>query len=232
MKTNKFLAAVLAAIVLSATFAGCTKKDEPPVAEEHHGLTMPTNIWFDGSDDSVSRANPRQAIINEINISRSMSRSEHQENGNNFVANRISEITEFYFPVLEIPEFELIRISMGSAGFIFHYAPIDKSVVCPYYYDEIGIEVKISRPDFELPRTFEQFVEINGLLLTADGFAYDEWSNLCAIDGEINGVHFTVTSSQAFADYELLRDIALQIIDTAELVDVEQELEVLRQSES
>ena len=192
---------------------------------EYDVFSAPIVIRFD--DVAKSRDNPLKAILDEVNISREMSKAEHDSYGN-YHSNKITELEEFYFPVLEIDKFELTGIAIDAAGFGYFYTPINRDN--DYHHLDSGIELRIGRPDYVYTTTFEEKVKINNLEIKEDGFAYHEWTEFCAVCGEINGVWFDITANISFADYEYLRDIALQLVKNAKLVDVKQELDVMRKN--
>ncbi|MCL1867080.1 MAG: hypothetical protein FWF82_06690 [Oscillospiraceae bacterium] len=224
MKIKKTLIAILVTAVLFATLAGCARN-------ESDGIVAPISIDLDKNSeysDISDRANPLDAIIFKIDTSHRMSKAEHNSYGN-YKTHKIPELTEFYFPNLEIDEYEFVQITIDRGGFGYHYAPIKRGE--EYFHFKGGIDVVLGRPDYkDEPMTFQESAKMNGFELTEDGFIYDESSNYCGVYGEIDGTHFRVTASDSFADYEYLRDIALRLVKSAELVDVKHELDVLRKS--
>jgi hypothetical protein len=78
----------------------------------------------------------------------------------------------------------------------------------------------------------EQAREQGWGVLTDEGMVYDDSPFGGSIYAQIGNTWFSIVDYEAMFDYEFMRDVALRVIETSEPVDVEQELDRIRQSES
>ena len=241
MKNNQIISILLIAI-LTITAAGCAETaptesdvaqlnqektdevldyEEEPVPHVDTALIM----WLDEVDDIKSE------LINEIENLR-------KAGGD---IDKISEITKFYYPVIEMDGFELFCFSVDEAGFVYYYASIDpdkKENVFKageyFFSDKTDIEIIIERPESRLfdgddiIDYLKELAEIDNVSLTEDNFVHTSQYN--SIFGQIGDTIFRITVPDKMNDYETLRDLANQLIKSAELVNVQQELDVMRNS--
>jgi hypothetical protein len=227
MKANKLLTLTLSAVTATALLVGCGGKDDVTI---EHSRAVGTTLFVSENGDL------REAITNEIEMARTMNRNELERNSNasNHDVNRVAEITEFYFPSIEIEGFELHNAAIFDSTLIFTYAPLnttrDVVSIVP------TIRIFVGRPEWDRKQggdifhdTVRESVESGFGRLTESGMMYAEDGLIFARLGDTT---LRIDVPAELNRYEFLRDIALQIIDTAELVDVEQELEVLRRNES
>jgi hypothetical protein len=148
----------------------------------------------------------------------------------------LSGLTEFYFPNVRINGFELWWAEVTPAEIWYHYAPInpdeallnDEGVYEWCHYS--GILIRMARADVT------DFYPLLGAPLREvmleladytprpegelkDGFLYlPGWNSIM---GKLDGTRFEVRMPANLNDYDFLRDIAQQVIETAELVRVD-----------
>ena len=225
MKTRNLLGAAVAAAMLLAMFGGCRENAISPLnrADEPipcSSLIAPISIRGREIKDFKS------AIIGEINVSRSMSREEHQAYSN-YEALMISEISEFYFPNVEIDGYKLIAVDVFGGVIIFYYVPLE---VEPYH-DEFFMDssspivIHVRRQDNDIDVfgvATEQAAREGWGRLTEDGMLYA--AKHASIDARMGDTSVRIDVPEKLNSYEYLRDLANQVIKTAELVDVEREL--------
>jgi len=241
MKIKKTTTILVVITTLLATFGGCSKindnetynpeqstsyvesvqhsdqKDEPlPEA-----CIAPLTIWRTEGKDLV------EELINEINFSRAMTEEQRRENGN-YTLNGISEIEEFHRPI-KIDGFELFLILVGERGFAYYYAPVGQQRTQGRHdvsYDsDIRISIGKRAQDISGVDWLKEVARVNeGAILTEDNFVF--FQNQEAIAGYVGEDSFTIMVPDKLSNYEYLRDLAWQVIKTAELVNVEQELAV------
>jgi hypothetical protein len=172
----------------------------------------------------------RAEIISELSISRT------EEYLATHTMNNISKIREFYIPQ-KIDEFELFNVMIGAISFAYSFAAknLDAGrngdyVIC---YDT-GIEIVIQRPetitDFaDAADYLREIAQANNFLYTNDGFVFtDRNIALNSIWGQIGDTIFVIRAPKSF-DYNRLRSLALDLISTAELVNVDEEIGRLAQ---
>jgi hypothetical protein len=139
----------------------------------------------------------------------------------------LSEITEFYHPRVEIDGFELFGVTILGSVFDYHYAPPgltdDSIVVSIVRSDAVFGNVPASPTIEDLAEAFSGEIR-SGLVYRDDGDSF-------AVVDLLGDTWFFIQVFDKSNDFEFIRDIAARLVNTAELVDVEQELEVLRQSE-
>jgi hypothetical protein len=215
MKTRKVFLAIFV-VTIAILLSGCNNESDTPTYQGRiAGIVV----------ESIENGDFRGAIIQEIHTARSMSVAEFRNNGN-YEAHRIAETTEFYFPHIEIEGLELRKVSMFNSTLVYFYAPLDASEVELSLGLAPSIEVFLDRPDYlreqgitELFR--ESLVESvsSGFGIETDsGMMYSEKHALILAPFGDGSVRIDVT--EHFNRYETLRDIAQQVIDTAELVRV------------
>jgi len=252
MKKNKYIFAITIAIsLLLITFCGCEAvnekiktSNENEAIEENTGVGCFTEMRL----LDVKNQGFKQTIIDEIIVSNSMTEEEHKGYGN-YRSNRISEITSFYLP--EIDGYEMVGVTIYASLFEYHYGPIEEvrdfkarwdwetitEEERAWIYPPAGLSVLIERPDSEYinpsnPLTgFDQ--ENDGDIVSNENnlrHSYNEkYGRIAASLGDLR---LTVNAYNEFNNYDTLRNLALQVIETAELVNVEHELELMRQGDN
>jgi hypothetical protein len=210
----------VAAIMLSVfVLSGCAAYKEsaphsaPEAFDEERIARSVASVVINLEDAEISDFTA--AIIGEINTSRSMSEAEHRDHGN-YRSNKIPEITEFYSPI-EIEGFVLSSVSISEHGFAYYYYPVDMDKDATLFFHHIGIEIVIERlKSRAVLATLTEIATVNNSTLTEDGFVYDPGNILAPIDDAI----FRISIPVSLDTPDFLRDLALQVIETAELVTV------------
>jgi hypothetical protein len=192
-----------------------TKTAEPVVAPPLNPSVM---LW----SDEIANRDFKAAIVDEVRVSRTT--------GVNCIS-KTSEINEFYFPA-KINRFELVAVSFDEAGFSFSYTPSEKARSYAFYSRDTDIQVVIGRPQHmtsshrNIYERFDAAVEGNNMTLIGDNIAY-------AGDGDIFGIIgdtiFRISAPIGMRDQETLVALALDLISTAELVNVDEEIGRLAQ---
>jgi hypothetical protein len=203
---------------------GTQTNDVEATSERNRSYTIaPETFWL----DSIADRNFKTAIVGNLDSSR-------LANDNADSLNNISEVHNFYLPQ-KIAEFELYCVSIGEAGFVYYFSPPnDRTKKAGQYFfsHDTDIEIIIERPearhiDYINMNGIEYLREIavaNNLTLTEDGFLYcDNFFSHNLIDGQIGNTIFSIRAPKSF-DYERLRSLARELISTAELVNVDEEI--------
>jgi hypothetical protein len=222
MKTRKVFLAIFAMSII-ALLSACSVENAPNAANisernEPHITIGGVSVYADTDGDF------RSAIVNEIHATRSMNTRELQANGNHS-ANRIAEITEFYFPPAEIVGFELRRVIMSESSFGFSYIPEEESNVSAAEYTE-EIRVVIRRGEWYKEQNIDIFLtwveqaqnESWGRLTECGNMLYSEKHSL--IVARMQDTTIRIDVPPELNTFEFLRDLALQVIETAELITV------------
>ena len=137
-------------------------------------------------------------------------------------------MTEFYYPHVEIKGYILRHVAVWEGAYVYMYAPVGAAENL-----NIGIgspeaiQIFITRPEYYYEHygrsAQESFYEtlyanFNDAILTEDDMIYfEKWGFLLALMADTQ-VQIRVPSHRNSYDY--LRDLARQVIDTAELVKV------------
>ncbi|MDR2532136.1 MAG: hypothetical protein LBC82_04765 [Oscillospiraceae bacterium] len=246
MKNKKIVFPVIIVMtVLIVVLCGC-KSRNPEVNNETQvfenptdnnevlsvGLPTPTIIC------NVEGRDFKKEIIDKVITSRSENIGEYQEE-NNYDVNRISEITEFFFPTVEIDGFKLHSVFVTETTFRFMYAPFEIDDDFEVLIGSEGlIIISLRRNEWYAARNvLDHFndevkqAQAQGWgHLTEDDMLYDaEFGNITAKIGETS-IHIDVP--RELGNYEFLRNLALRTIETIELVDVQAEIDIIRQSEN
>jgi hypothetical protein len=153
---------------------------------------------------------------------------------------RLSEVEAFYVPPFEIAGFRMFGVSLSDQSFIFHYALIDvlnsvdlRSIPDTGFHlsealpSEYRMRILIDRPEssgrnVDAATDLKNASEANSNPFTEDNFLYlgaggigregDLW-------GQIGENHvLRITASGRFSSYRFLRDLAFEVIRTAEFV--------------
>jgi hypothetical protein len=152
-----------------------------------------------------------------------------------YLDNNISDISKFYcLENLEIDGYKLYSVNISRGVFLFRFAPVEKLEGDPDYIfvDDSFIPIQIER--FERHNTsldpledvLEEFQRRGQGVLTEDDMVYVEKSGyIFARLGDtifnIRVPYFDVLDPDKSANYEILRDLAFQVIEAAELVQAE-----------
>jgi predicted small secreted protein len=209
----------------------------------------PVTLWF--GTDFIDSVDLKSDIINVISESQIMNRN--SEVYGNISEHRVAEITDFYLPNIEIAGFELINASIYKGGFEFSYEEIDSlssyrrvqlTIIrtdahennppptasiedIAKFFGNAEIKVRTDAHENNPPPTasIEGIAELFGNAEIKEGFVYIKGSNMNEIMGRLDKTWFHIYVPSSFS-FEDSRDIAQQVINTAELVDVAHELEV------
>ncbi|MDR2532137.1 MAG: hypothetical protein LBC82_04770 [Oscillospiraceae bacterium] len=239
MKIKKCILSAFVFMAISfAFFCGCQSakvndKNTTPFLpekeetyEEHNdpvpiGDPAPLTIWIEKGTDF------KEKIIEHINIAKNP--NENNDIYNVYPSNRISNLTEFYLSI-KIIDFELFCVSISEYGFIYYYAPVEKLRQREEYSfsNTDGVEIVIERSDSKIPTNLNKIAQGNSKL-TDDNFVYDGNNQIW---GQIRDTVFRITVPNNLNNYEFLRDLAFRLIETSEVVDVQAEIDIIRQSEN
>jgi len=136
----------------------------------------------------------------------------------------IFNISEFYFPAIDIDGFELYNVLVVTSGFGFNYHPADEPDKDMAYHSGDSIAIWIDRPEYftdydHLKSWMEQCEEQNINFLLENGLMYvPRWNTVM---GQIDDICFTIRVPDNLNDFDFLRGLCLEMIDTAELVIIE-----------
>ena len=230
MKTKRTFFAIIIAIAMAlAALSGCSEtgneeinsfqsdtseEDSTEVREYGHAMKwveIPVDDEQDFEDEIID-------IIDEF-----QDMNEHDEEYDLYSHNEIDNISEFYcLDDLEIEGFKLYSSFITPAIFIYNFSLVDSTI------NDGSICIDILRPEqfpgvdlFE--EAVEEFQEKGQGHVTEDDMLYIEEAGL--LIARLNDTILEIQTTTQLRNYEFMRDIALQIIETATPVDVEQELE-------
>jgi hypothetical protein len=180
--------------------------------------------------NEIAESDFKTTIINEFNVSRSATENDMHR------ANKISEINEFYFPA-KIDRFNLLNVAVDAGGFSYGFAPSERLNKTDDYYfcHTTDVLIIITRPYdvresgfSNMSERLENIARANGFALPEDGLVY------CCCAEDVFGflsesVSFRIQVPPSMASRDYLRSLALDLISTAELVNVDEEIGRLAQ---
>ena len=233
MKTKKNLLAIAFTIAISLTMltilTGCFK-----LGKEEINLSQSNNDDDEFSERGHKRRWIDVPIDEELNFEDEVIDiiDELDEMGTNdndydlYLDNDIREITKFYsLDNLEIDDYRLYSASITPSVFLFNFVLVDSDSI-----DDGSICIQIYRPEqFPGVDLFEdalkQIQETDTILeressyfLSEDGLLYEEAPRL--ISARLDDTFFSIQLSDGISSYEYMRDLAFQVIETAELIEV------------
>jgi hypothetical protein len=213
-KLMKTVVAMIVAILL-VLMSGCGEEEE--LAGRR---TAPLTIIIEGNNNFT------EEMIEQIDVSKN-SRSGDEDYWL-YSEHKISEISEFYsLDNLKIDGYEPYLVNIRGDSFLFKYTPQNGN---EHIFDA-DIMIGICRPEgwYGTSDPKEVFdVRINQAQeqgwgrLTEDGMIYSASLNDIAV--QIGKTLLSIRVPDEFDTYEYLRDLAFEVIKTAELIDVEREL--------
>ncbi|MDR2532135.1 MAG: hypothetical protein LBC82_04760 [Oscillospiraceae bacterium] len=181
----------------------------------------------------------KEELVNRINKYRTADEGSYEYSI--FTRNNLADIKDFYFPLLKIDGYELFCVEVTSISLVFYYAPLnpnkenlDKNGDYFFCYNS-GIEILIRRPEYvdafdPLKSITEQLNQSGISYLSKEDIIYVESKN--DVFSKIGNTWFSVKVPGELNTYEFLRNLALRTIETIELVDVQAEIDIIRQSEN
>jgi len=232
------LTAAMLCTLLLTILSGCANENNKTEKTQEYESACVAGITI----NNFKNKDLKIAIIDEINISNTMSEKERQEHGN-YRAHKISDIKEFYYPGIEIDGYELSNVELLGGVFSFYYSPIkpdseslDKNG--DYFFcHSTGIILSICRTDYKsddmtYPVTIEQLAkmykgEVKGDLIYVESL--EDYKQYNEVVGLLGDTWFNMYIPKS-VDFNTLPNIGRQLIKSAELVDVEHELDVMRNS--
>jgi hypothetical protein len=191
----------------------------------------PIAIWL----ADTANGDFRTAIVDEISTSRTLDEEQHRNFGN-YNAHKISDIKEFHYPPV-INGFELFCVTIGESAYIYYYSPpSDRPKIAGQYHfsPDTGIQIAIERPEARLfegtvTEHLREIARVNNMTFTEDGFVYSDCNTaLNRIEGQIGDTIFIIRTPKSF-DYNRLHSLARDLISSAELVNVDEEIARLGQ---
>jgi hypothetical protein len=149
---------------------------------------------------------------------------------------RLHDLTEFQIPNVRIDGFELYSTSVVSSSVSYEFAPLNSE-----WEFGNGIQITVTRTDATMVSpspcaTLEEvMLEVSNYTPSPNGeirngFLYlPGWNSIM---GTLGNTRFEVRVPTDLSDFDFLHDIAQQIVGNSERIDVAQEIDRIRQSES
>jgi hypothetical protein len=214
-----------------------THEAEETKGEGHQGRRYSVII------EKAEEISYKRAVVFEMNKAQLMTDKEHKLY-DDYKGVRISEIEEFYsLDNFKIGGFELYSTAIMGGVFIYHYAPINPPVEkldidgnYRFCYTS-GIQLQITRKDIyehyneKPPTTIKQvvkrFANIEDVEVEGELF-FGKATSFNRVGGLIGETWFDMHTPKSI-DLDSALQIGRDLIDSAELVNVQYELDVLRQ---
>jgi hypothetical protein len=227
MKILFVLSLAFSVMLLLFMFSGCaaTDDDAGDSLEESEtsfaGLPKPIAIGFGDELDSVGMRNELEELIRAAKTA-----NRGDENYALYSQNRVSDIEEFFFPMLPTSCYKLVGIGVLGGGISFSYVShdwvernnhsagnyvsvISKSIV----RSDAGLGDMPRSPSLEnIARVFRGEIR--------DGLVYRENEHLTTIAGLIGDTWFYMYIPAEFGNFETMRESVHHAVETAELVTV------------
>jgi hypothetical protein len=208
---KKFIALFLAGLIL---LAACGAEMPAINPENNEDDTEPSNcgssvppieLWV------ISTPNFKNELIKQFS-------SLHSASG----------VKGFYYPAIEFDGLELYYAEGGENALFFSFGPvgITKKAGSYHFSYETNVEIVIEIPENRhidyRDKDIDEYLRIiardNSYAFTEDGFVYKAGDSM--IMGGINGRTFRLEMPKHMTDYESLRDLAFEFIETAELITI------------
>ena len=147
------------------------------------------------------------------------------------LANNISQITNYYNPIIQFDEFELIGIDFsawgGHTGINYSFMPIGEPPLNFNPSNGIGIFIRFENLGGEMRDLMAPLVNQRGIPLTEDGLLYESRRGHREIVRQIENttIRMRITIPSDFGDYEFLRDFALSEFVPANIMCVDELIE-------
>jgi hypothetical protein len=208
--------------------------DDTTTAPPDHSATSPTTDPTEPDDEPhVSRRLPpfvihlgdlrgatsiRDALVEHIGISKAIAdgrmSADTVTDSYLYSDHRIAEITEFYFPTIEIDGFELSSVTIRGGEFSFRYTPIGDRA----FNIDTGVALRVTRTDAEfddVPNspTLEDLQKVFVDSRIADGLLFRATGEIVGVVGE---TWFTLITFPL--DNDAAIDIATRFAQTAERI--------------
>jgi hypothetical protein len=179
----------------------------PPLNFDH-GTPLPRLIR-----DEVVDGDFKKAVIDAISLAK--------ENPSSDCWNNLSGINSFYYPTVNIDGFELNMISITGGTLNFSYVPVGNRL-------NRGVSITIVRPEYievsasEYLREFVDSVKSQWREYTrGEGLVHTKHSN--QIVGAVGDLRFTIHVPDKMNNFDTLRELSQQLINTAELIVFEED---------
>jgi len=148
----------------------------------------------------------------------------HQSEDNSAIAmfseNKVSDITEFYTPII-IDNYSLMCVAISEYGFVYYYLPDNKSInEEKIFSNTFGIEIVIERRNMDVDDIVSylgKIAEENNYLIN-EGFLFNGENH---IYGQIGRTIFRITVPDDLNTYENLCNLALHLKQSAVIVNLE-----------
>jgi len=237
MKTKKIILAISVAMaILLALFCGCSDaiSTQTNTTQENDVVTQtPDKVISDCivviplTITSNNETNLSDELIKHVKAARTAGRGEEiiaDETGSLYSLNKISDINKFYnIESLKIDEYKLYNLEISSGVFNYLFLPTGRTAGENNILDnQDAIRVSInyhSENPFSIKELWEfrieQAVRDNSGYLTKDNMIYSEAYN--DIVAQMGDALLYITAPFGIADYEFLRDLAFQVIETEPL---------------
>ena len=232
MKSKRYILSIsIIIIIMIASLYGCSVAINEEIGDKvSDEINDEFEIHRDPAPVTIRLTNSKMKneLIQHIDVSKSSSRENAKFT--TYEANILESIKEFYSPP-RIDGFEMFIVSVNEYGFVYYYAPSEalKSKE-EYRFSNIdGIEIVIDRPESRDMNASDLLIDMahsNNMKITDDNFVYGEDNHIL---GKIGDSVFRISVPVKQANYEWQRDLALQLIKSSELVNVQAELDAIKQ---
>jgi len=212
---------------------------EPFISEEkEESFELMPNIIYSVVINDAKNGHFKNEIIQEIKASESLSKEDERIIGN-YEAVKFSNIKAFYNPDnIKIDRYEMYKALLLGGSICYYYAPVDtvgdRSDFC--FSDGKALVLQFKRFDYEFgdipsPATIERLAEVfKGKVIDkdmayAEGQDFQKYHEFVGLIGE---TWFDIKAPKSM-DSDTLIKLGRQVIDTAELVNVQAELDAIKQ---
>ena len=243
---KKILAVTIVATTVLVLTIGCSEMPEPrrdteyikndetnnsenEQAEPDTEMTLVSHEGVDFEINNIEKEiNFKDEILRQISISKTIDKED--KDYQYFADNKIWDIKEFYYPTIKIEGYELCGILLSDNLFRYYYSPVEELELKEgeeYFFNpSTGIRMWIERmkdafASDPLKPIIEQNEEQDIDYLFKDNLIYTE--HLKDIFGRIGDsrFRFRIIVPDKINNFEYLRELCFQLVDTIELVVID-----------
>jgi len=225
MKVAKRYIILAISVALFVSLAGCRR--EPEITVSH---TPPSPFSIEISEDVEDL---KSEIVSQLifanNASRMVSLSDFAFDGViqidesnaayfSYLDNDVASLSEFYFIDVNIDGFELTDIWITPYDFVYVFRCIENPWSPTVWINIRRLEYPLNPDEAWQAVTAQVLRDPRGGVVTADGMLY--LARINSLEARVGNTNFNIRVPDRLNNYEFMRDLALEVIATAELVDI------------
>jgi len=237
MKKQKYLfISLITMSILFLVLYGCAKSDKSGLnVADTNADSNTDDIYHSWNssfliDDIGEESNFKDVILRHIKDSRTATRE--NENYSAYRQTKLSDMQEFYYPSLTIEGYKINQVNIYDDTYFFYYVPVDESkrMQEEYMFDspDKGLIIGISKTEYADPSDPLKFFRDdldkgNTSYIAEDNWIYLEFNKLIMM--QIDSTWLMIRMPDKLNDYEYLRGLCKELLETTELINVDKALQ-------